>query len=243
MWWFACEEECCRLTLEVSFWVKFPSVAAGIALAAGDFVRENSAMTWIGISPSAQNSCYIWAHWELSYQLWKGKLQSFWVQKRMEETLPSSPQGLKGSPGAGMEMQGIPWGGTVLFCPWVTCCPHSPCPPGSSSHSISTPSPDLSSWAAMLLPHLDASLSLLIAILHPSPQLSVFQTQMVCQGARIPWQRWRLVDQWHECLPEQEHLCTSCAWTEGPAPGLECTEDLPCSSTSRFAPPCLSALF
>lgn len=54
--------EHCRLSLHVSFGVKFPSEAAGTASVAGDLVRENNAMTWIGISLSAQHSYYIRAH-------------------------------------------------------------------------------------------------------------------------------------------------------------------------------------
>lgn len=128
MQWFLCESteavgEHCRLSLHVSFGVKFPSEAAGTAFVAGNLVRENNAMTWIGIPLSAQHSYYIRAHWEpytflrwwmWHYQLWKGKLKSFWVQKRMEERRPSpdlpSPQGPRGPHGAGMEMQGIPRG-------------------------------------------------------------------------------------------------------------------------------------
>ena len=67
MKWFVCESmegvgEHCRLTLEVSFWVTFPSEAAGMAFAAGDLVRESNTTTCISISLSAQHSYYIRAH-------------------------------------------------------------------------------------------------------------------------------------------------------------------------------------
>lgn len=167
-------EEHCRLTLEVTFWVEFPPEAACIGFAAGNLVRQNIAGAgWVFLPlPSTFETalrplCFpVWHHWP-----WKGKLKSLWVQKRMEESPPSPdltpPKGPRGPPGAGNS--GNSSGRNCPYSALEFPSQHLSSACFISLHAHSFPSPAFSSWAAWLLPHLDASLSLLIVILHPSP--------------------------------------------------------------------------
>lgn len=226
MQWFVYEgvEDDCGLTLDVSLWVEFPLEAACIALLLGIWLDKMLLELGGYFCPcpahlrSLRPLCFP-VLGDVTPLAFKGEIQEPLGPKE-DGGEPSFPwfhitTGTKESSrcwklreflGEGLSYSAL--GGYVPFSALalpVLCLTPSPLLPSPRFFFI-----------GCLAPSTFRCQSVLAHCYSPPIPLAQPSFKLLCQGARIPWWRWRLAHQCHRCIPEDEHLCTSCAWREGP---------------------------